>query len=235
MHCLGLNLWDERGHRCDFCVTPISGVESSGFVLWWLVAQWCSRSDHYWGFLLFCMDFMRSTVWFKIYNQPQKRFSPLILFISWIRLFLTVAYFVGFSVWQILPEEPEGNFFAFNFIRLCITAFWELVQCAFILTIRHGPQYQESAVSLLARVVALSVPGVIAHNPINYVNAVRLGPCLLLKGSKKTFSKLWEVSSLLYLLFWAMLFGTTYIINFQQVLKAQDNEPETSPENTNIR
>jgi hypothetical protein len=26
-----------------------------------------------------------------------------------------------------------------------------------------------------------------------------------------------------------MLFGTTYIINFQQVLKAQDNEPETSP------
>jgi hypothetical protein len=34
---------------------------------------------------------------------------------------------------------------------------------------------------------------------------------------------------LLYLLFRAMLFGTTYIINFQQVLKAQDNEPETSP------
>jgi hypothetical protein len=26
-----------------------------------------------------------------------------------------------------------------------------------------------------------------------------------------------------------MLFAMTYMINFQQVLKAQDNEPETSP------
>ncbi|CAK9860162.1 unnamed protein product [Sphagnum jensenii] len=86
---------------------------------------------------------------------------------------------------MILPEEPERNFFAFNFIRLRITAFWELVQCAFILTIRHGPQYQESTVSLLARVVGLTLPGVIAHNPINYVNAVRLGPCPLTERIKK--------------------------------------------------
>ncbi|KAH9543158.1 hypothetical protein CY35_13G048100, partial [Sphagnum magellanicum] len=87
---------------------------------------------------------------------------------------------------MILPEEPERNFFAFNFIRLHITAFWELVQCAFfILTIRHGPQYQESAVSLLAQVVGLTVPGVIAHNPINYVNAVRLGPCSLAERIEK--------------------------------------------------
>jgi hypothetical protein len=86
---------------------------------------------------------------------------------------------------MILPEEPERNFFAFNFIRLRITAFWELVQCAFILTIRHGPQYQESAVSLLARVVGLTIPGLIAHNPINYVNAVRLGPYPLVERIKK--------------------------------------------------
>ncbi len=177
-----------RGERSQvwFCVGPVSGVESSGFVLCSLVAQWWGRSVHYWGFLLFSMDFMRSMVWFKIFNQPQKRFSPLILFISWIRLFLTVAYFVGFYVWQILPEEPERNFFAFNFIRLHITAFWELVQCAFFsLTIRHGPQYQESAVSLLARVVGLTVPGVIPHNPINYVNAVQLGPCSLAERIEK--------------------------------------------------
>jgi hypothetical protein len=89
-----------------------------------------------------------------------------------------------------MGDEPDKNFFAFNFfafnfIRLRITAFWELIQCAFILTIRHGPQYQESAVSLLARVVGLTVPGVIAHNPINYVNAVRLGPCPLSEKIEK--------------------------------------------------
>jgi len=53
------------------------------------------------------------------------------------------------------------------------------------LTIRHGPQYQESAVSLLARVVGLTVPGVIAHNPTNYVNAVRMGPCPLAERIEK--------------------------------------------------
>ncbi|CAK9220307.1 unnamed protein product [Sphagnum troendelagicum] len=86
---------------------------------------------------------------------------------------------------MILPEEPARNFFAFNFIRLRITAFCELIQSAFILTIRHGPEYQESAVSLLARVVGLAVPGVIAHNPLNYVNAVRLGPRPLVERIEK--------------------------------------------------
>ncbi len=173
-----------RGERWAvwFCVPPVSGVESSGFVLWWLVAQWWGRSEHYWGFLLFGTDFMRSTVWFKIFNQPQNgfkwSFSPLNLFISWITLFLTVTYFVGFYVWQILDEQPEINIFGAH-----ITAFFELIQCAVILPCRHGCEYMESAVSFLAGLAGIFEPGVIAHSPRNYVNAVRLGPCRL---SRKT-------------------------------------------------
>ncbi len=185
MHCLGLNLWEERGHRCDFVSPLFQGLNLQDLYCdgWWLndAADLTTIEAFYYS----VWTLWDQWFWFKIFNQPQKRFSPLILFISWIKLFLTVVYFVGFYVWQILPEEPERNFFALNFIRLRVTAFWELVQCAFILTIRHGPQYQESTVSLLARVVGLTLPGVVAHNPLNYVNAVRLGPCPLAETIKK--------------------------------------------------
>jgi len=134
---------------------------------------------------------MRSTVWFKIFNQPQNgfkwSFSPLNLFISWIRLFLTVTYFVGFYVWQILREQPEINIFGAK-----ITAVVEFIQCAVILPCRHGCEYMESAVSILARLAGTFVPGlavVVAHSPRNYVNAVRLGPRRLSRRTPNSLSK----------------------------------------------
>jgi hypothetical protein len=76
----------------------------------------------------------------------------------------------------ILQEEPYKNFFAWRFFRLRINALWELIQSAIILSMKHGHDYQESLIALLLRFIGLFFPGVAAHSPINYVNAVRLGP-----------------------------------------------------------
>jgi hypothetical protein len=76
---------------------------------------------------------------------------------------------------QILQEEPYKNFFALRFFRLHVNALWELIQSP-ILSLKHGHDYQESLIALLFRIIGLFFPGVAAHSPINYVNAVRLGP-----------------------------------------------------------
>lgn len=44
----------------------------------------------------------------------------------------------------------------------------------------RDPEYAESWSSILSRVMALLVPGVGGHSPVNYVNAVRLGPAPLI-------------------------------------------------------
>ncbi|CAM6026591.1 unnamed protein product [Sphagnum balticum] len=84
----------------------------------------------------------------------------------------------------ILPKEPQITFFGAR-----ITAVCEFIQCKFILPCRHGPEYKESAVSILARLAGIIVPGVVAHSPRNYVNAVRLGPYPLPKGTLETPSQ----------------------------------------------
>jgi hypothetical protein len=82
---------------------------------------------------------------------------------------------------QILQEEPYKNFFALRFFRLLVNALWELIQSAIILSLKHGNDYQESLIALLFRIIGLFFPGVAAHSPINYVNAVRLGPYPLVR------------------------------------------------------
>jgi hypothetical protein len=81
----------------------------------------------------------------------------------------------------ILQEEPYKNFFALRFFRLRVNALWELIQSAIILGLKHGHDYQESLIAFLFRIIGLFLPGIAAHSPINYVNAVRLGPYPLVR------------------------------------------------------
>jgi hypothetical protein len=87
----------------------------------------------------------------------------------------------------ILDDQPQINCFTTH-----ITAVCELIQCTFILPCRHGPEYKESAVSILARLVGIFVlfgPEVVAHSPRNYVNAVRLGLLPLSGGTQRNLSQ----------------------------------------------
>jgi hypothetical protein len=66
---------------------------------------------------------------------------------------------------------------------------------------RHGSEYMESAVSILARLAGIFVPGVavvVAHSPRNYVNAVRLGHPPLSRGTPRTPNSLSQTLGSVY-------------------------------------
>ncbi|XP_024370194.1 triacylglycerol lipase OBL1 [Physcomitrium patens] len=76
-----------------------------------------------------------------------------------------------------VQEEPNRNFFGIaKIITMHLNAVWEIVQGLFLITLQYGKQFSESTMCLLFRMLGLAFPGVAAHNPCNYVNAVRLGP-----------------------------------------------------------
>jgi hypothetical protein len=56
-----------------------------------------------------------------------------------------------------------------------ITAMWELVH-SLIMRYTKGEDFHEGWFALLFRFMGIFLPGISAHNPLNYVNAVRLGP-----------------------------------------------------------
>jgi hypothetical protein len=57
---------------------------------------------------------------------------------------------------------------------------------------KHGHDYQESLIALLLRFIGLVFPGVAAHSPINYVNAVRLGPYPLVRKIMEGVARITE-------------------------------------------
>eukprot|EP00253_Pinus_taeda_P019286 PITA_19286 len=77
-----------------------------------------------------------------------------------------------------LLEEPNRNFSLLYFIPLRINALWELVQSLF-LQYRKGRDFKETKLSTLFRIAGLIIPGISSHSPVNYINAVRLGPSTL--------------------------------------------------------
>nr|ABR16096.1 unknown [Picea sitchensis] len=77
-----------------------------------------------------------------------------------------------------LQEEPNRNFSLLHFIPIRITAVWELVQSLF-LQYTKGREFKETKLSIFFRILGLMIPGVSAHSPVNYINAVRLGPSTL--------------------------------------------------------
>jgi len=77
---------------------------------------------------------------------------------------------------KILEETPRKNFFYLSDALIVhFTALGELYNACRPV----DPEFAESWSSLFARVMALFVPGVGGHSPVNYVNAVRLGPATL--------------------------------------------------------
>jgi hypothetical protein len=55
---------------------------------------------------------------------------------------------------------------------------WELVQ-SLLLHYVKGREFKETKLSIFGRILGLLVPGVSAHSPVNYINAIRLGPATL--------------------------------------------------------
>lgn len=76
---------------------------------------------------------------------------------------------------QTLVEEPHKNFFYISdAVTIHLTAAAELFY-SFQLRWKD-PEFAESMTSTIFRCCGLVAPGVGGHSPVNYVNAMRLGP-----------------------------------------------------------
>ena len=53
-----------------------------------------------------------------------------------------------------------------------INAAWELVQSLLQEQYTKGREFKETKLSIFFRIIGLSVPGLSAHSPVNYINAV---------------------------------------------------------------
>ncbi|GLJ29406.1 hypothetical protein SUGI_0579730 [Cryptomeria japonica] len=92
--------------------------------------------------------------------------------------FGSCLYFNCFYSLKNLAEIPNRNFSLVFFVPLRITALWELLQCL-VLHYREGKDFKETKLSIVCRILGILVPGLSAHSPVNYINALRLGPALL--------------------------------------------------------
>lgn len=76
-----------------------------------------------------------------------------------------------------LQEVPNPNFFGMaRLFTMHLNAVWEMVQGMVLIAAQHGEGFRENRLGMVARLAGVLLPGVAAHNPCNYVNAVRLGP-----------------------------------------------------------
>ncbi|KAK1433070.1 hypothetical protein QVD17_09976 [Tagetes erecta] len=93
-------------------------------------------------------------------------------------------YYNSFYKGQVVPEEPNKNYFSIlAIIPMFANAFWELVR-SFIMYYQNGPEYCETYTCRSWRVVGLLIAGLSAHGPTDYVNLTRLGsPELFLTSS----------------------------------------------------
>lgn len=76
---------------------------------------------------------------------------------------------------QIVSEEPNKNYFSpLRVIPMTINACWEVYR-SFTIKYTKGPDYKESSLLKIFRVLGLVMPGASAHCPQDYINATRLG------------------------------------------------------------
>jgi hypothetical protein len=78
---------------------------------------------------------------------------------------------------ETLTEEPDRNYFSIStrtFFKIHVNAMLELLNSVFM-GYMYGADYRESWASFMFRVFALVLPGIGAHSPVNYMNALRLG------------------------------------------------------------
>lgn len=84
-------------------------------------------------------------------------------------------YFNSIYRGQILEEEPNKNYFSLLWVLpKILKSALELLR-SFFLPLMEGPEYRESILLMLARVVGLALPGIVDHIPQDYVNLTRLG------------------------------------------------------------
>ncbi|GMI67259.1 hypothetical protein like AT5G42930 [Hibiscus trionum] len=90
--------------------------------------------------------------------------------------FGTCLYFNRSYKGKILDEEPHKNYFSCcGWPRRVINAMLELMRSLY-LPLSKGRDYREGlAMMVMVRLPALILPGVADHNPLDYVNATRLG------------------------------------------------------------
>ncbi|XP_065865489.1 triacylglycerol lipase OBL1-like [Euphorbia lathyris] len=98
--------------------------------------------------------------------------------------FGTCIYYDSCYFGKFMEEEPNKNFFALRYmIPMWANAAWELFRSIFIRYI-YGPDYKETWLSTLFRVIGLLMPPFPAHSPVEYINSVRVGR----KGSLTPFT-----------------------------------------------
>ncbi|KAG9451027.1 hypothetical protein H6P81_010992 [Aristolochia fimbriata] len=95
--------------------------------------------------------------------------------------FGTCLYFDSYYNGQIVKEEPNKNYFAlWSLLPRHINAVWELIR-SFIIGYRRGSDYREGWFLTFLRLFGLIVPGLLDHNPQDYVNLTRIGTMKALK------------------------------------------------------
>ena len=85
---------------------------------------------------------------------------------------------LNYAFWgvQVITEEPNKNYFSvpWTIVKFRLNAIWELNR-SFIFPYTRGPEYKESWLMKTMRIFGLVFPGLVAHMPQDYVNAIRLG------------------------------------------------------------
>ncbi|KAF5468247.1 hypothetical protein F2P56_012413 [Juglans regia] len=90
--------------------------------------------------------------------------------------FQTCRYYSSCYQELWFEKEPNENYFSLLWaIPKYLNAFWELIR-SFIIPCIWGPDYSETLLMRMFRVIGLIIPGVPAHLTQDYVNATRLGP-----------------------------------------------------------
>ncbi|XP_068638486.1 triacylglycerol lipase OBL1-like [Aristolochia californica] len=93
--------------------------------------------------------------------------------------FGTCLYYDSLYNGQIVTEEPNKNYFSpWSMLPRHMNAVWELLR-SFIIGYRWGIDYREGWFLRFLRVFGFIFPGLLDHNPQDYVNLTRLGTALI--------------------------------------------------------
>ncbi|GMI78500.1 hypothetical protein like AT5G42930 [Hibiscus trionum] len=89
--------------------------------------------------------------------------------------FGTCIFFNSSYKGKVLAEEPYKNFYPWPWtLPMMMDAVWEFIR-GFILPYKKGPEYKDSWLMIMARIMGFALPGISNHLPPDYVNATRLG------------------------------------------------------------
>ncbi|XVE94910.1 hypothetical protein REPUB_Repub02eG0050400 [Reevesia pubescens] len=89
--------------------------------------------------------------------------------------FGTCLYFNSCYKGKVMLEEPNKNYFSLLWVLpKMMNAIWELIR-GIIMPYVKGPDYKESWLLRMLRIIGLIVPGLSAHSPQDYINSTRLG------------------------------------------------------------